>query len=461
MRSLGIPGARSRHAVIALLILGGAVTAPADELRRRGMMGVQLAPVTEENAADLKLEKPMGIAVLNTMPDTAASAAGVQAKDVIVSIGGKTFADMNEGMRLLREYYAGDTIKLGILRDGQPIEIALVPRERPREVSSEFETIYDCAGAPGHRVRTCITRLSGTGLFPAILFVQSLVPGSIEFADPRMARHPYKQLVDHLTRAGFVTMRVDRPGNGDSEGADPRRPRLADDVAAFTAAAGKLAGYDFVDPQRVFVLALSSGSALAPALAQSDAVRGVITYAAIARPWTDHLPESMSRRWELGMVPEEERKANVEKLRTIVRLCLVERKPPRDIVAAQPELAELVGQLVQSDEFIMGAHYSFFCELAALDLPAEWKKVSVPVLALWGESDFVAARACSQTLVEVVNQAHPGSARLQVLPGVDHNFAPMEDQEESFLAGFSSEFSPIVVETVKQWIQEQGSAKAG
>jgi len=441
----------------ALLLL--AMPVNADELRRRGVMGVQLAPVTEEQAGELKLEKPAGMMVQSVFPDTAAAEAGVKPNDVVVSIGGKSFESLPDGLALTRAYYAGDTMKLGIIREGKPMDIEIKLRERPRETASDFELTYDCAGEPGHRVRTYVSRPQGAGKYPAILFVQSLNPGPVEFADPRMAKHPYKQVVDQLTRAGFVTMRVERPGNGDSDGDDPRRPKLADDVAAFNAAAKKLATYDFVDPQRVYVFAQSSGSALAPTLAQNPAVRGVITFAAIARPWSEHLPESMTTRWKLNLIEGEELNANIEKAKLFTRLCFTEGKSPKDAFAAHPELREFAADFVRDDEFIMGSHYTFFQELAAIDLPAQWAKVNVPVLVIWGESDFVAPRACSALIADAVNRDHPGHARFVPLAGIDHNFAPMGDAEESFLAGWTGEFNPVIVETVKKWVEESAAPK--
>ncbi|HRX84638.1 MAG TPA: PDZ domain-containing protein [Phycisphaerae bacterium] len=431
----------------------------ADELPRRGLMGVQLGPVTAELATELKLEKPDGFAVLGVFPDTAAAAAGLQAQDVVVSVDGKPVATLEDGLNILRTLHAGDTAKLGIIRAGKPLDVPLTLRERPRETSTDFEITYDCAGEPGHRVRTYVSRPKDDAKHPAILLVQSLNPGPVEFSDPRMANHPYKRLADELTRAGFVVMRAEREGNGDSEGGDPRHPKLANDVASFNAALTRLAAYDFVDAQRVYVFAQSSGAAIAPALARNPAVDGVITYAAIARPWTEHLPETLAARWKLGMRDEAEIKADLPKVKQFVQLCLVEGKNPQEVLSAHPELTEITTGLVQ-DEFVMGSHYSFFHELAALDLGAQWKEVKVPVLALWGKSDFVATRACSEFVASSATAGGNARARFVALAGIDHSYAPMEDAEESFLAGFVGEFNPVIIKTIKQWVEETATNKA-
>lgn len=459
MRLIAISGRSLRRTLLVLAPLALAAGALADELPRRGLMGVQLGPVTAEMATERKLENTRGMAVLGVMPDTAASAAGLQAGDVIQSIEGKPVDDLEAGLGLLRAFHAGDTARLGVLREGKTLELPLTLRERPRETATDFEIVYDCAGAPGHRVRTIVSRPKDTGRHPAILFVQSLNPGSLEFANPQMAKHPYKQLCDQLTRAGFVVMRADREGNGDSEGGDPRRPHVADDVRSFSAALEKLAAYDFVDPQRVYVFAQSSGAAIAPALASNSAARGVITYAAVARPWIEHMPETLALNWKLAMVADEELKGNVEKARTFTQLCIVDGKNPQDVLAAHPELADIAPGLVDG-EYVMGSHHSFFHELATLDLAAQWRTVQVPVLALWGEADFVAMRACSEFIVKNAAAGGNGRCRFVELKGIDHNYAPMEDAEESYLAQFTGEFNPVIVETIKAWVAQQAAPSA-
>ncbi|MCB9849500.1 MAG: PDZ domain-containing protein [Phycisphaerales bacterium] len=441
-------------ATALLTLLAFATATHADELKRRGMLGIQLAPIFENQVAELKLKDTKGIFIRGVMPNSAAERSGMLANDVIVSVGGKSFDDIDAAVALFRDYRAGDVMKLGVVRDGQPVDLELTLEERPKETSDEFDIVYDSAGAPGHRVRTYVTKPRDAAKHPAILFIQSLNPGPMEFANERNANHPYKQLVDNLTREGFVTMRVDRPGNGDSEGDDPRRPKLADDLTAFGAALEKLASYDFVDPQRVYIFAQSTGSVLAPTLARSSAARGVITYAAIARAWNEHLLESMQARWKLELLPEDEYKTNSQQAAELVKLCMIEGQNPKSVLEAHPELRGIAEGLVQ-DEFIMGSHYSFFHEMATVDLPKQWAQVDVPVLAMWGTCDFVAGRGCSELIAQSVNSKHPGRATFKALEGIDHGYSPMEDAEESYLAGFTGEFDADIIKAVKNWVSAQ------
>jgi pimeloyl-ACP methyl ester carboxylesterase len=453
-----IRNSRTVRFTACVLLLFAAATR-ADELKRRGRMGVQLAPLEADRAKELGIAG--GMRVPGVMPGTPAEQAGVKSGDIMVAIDGQRFSDIQSGLNLLRGRRAGDTLKVELLRDGKPVNVEITLADRPKETSDEFDIIYASAGKPGQRVRTYISKPRAAGKHPAILFVQSLNPSPMEFADPRMAVHPYKQLSDRLTRAGFVTMRVDRPGNGDSEGGDPRKPKLADDLTAFNAALTALAARPEVDPAHVYVFAMSMGSALAPRLAAHDAAKGVITYAAIARPWPEHLMESMQTRWKFELIEEDEFKQRSAHAKQFLDGFFVAGQTPQAILAAHPEIADFVGQLVQDEEYMMGSHYTFFQEMGKLDLAAQWATVRVPVLVLWGGSDFVAGKGCSALIAKTVNAKHPGLATFKVVEGTDHNFAPMEDAEESFLAGFTGEFNPAVIQQIEAWIAERGTTKNG
>jgi pimeloyl-ACP methyl ester carboxylesterase len=206
---------------------------------------------------------------------------------------------------------------------------------------------------------------------------------------------------------------------------------------------------------------MSMGSALAPRLAAHDAAKGVITYAAIARPWPEHLMESMQTRWKFELIEEDEFKQRSAHAKQFLDGFFVAGQTPQAILAAHPEIADFVGQLVQDEEYMMGSHYTFFQEMGKLDLAAQWANVRVPVLVLWGGSDFVAGKGCSALIAKTVNAKHPGLATFKVVEGTDHNFAPMEDAEESFLAGFTGEFNPAVIQQIEAWIAERGTTKNG
>src|SRR5437016_2155647 len=66
-------------------------------------------------------------------------------------------------------------------------------------------------------------------------------------------------LADDLTKRGFATLRVERPGCGDSEGGPLRDVDFDTEVDGYADALRAFKGSDFVDRRRVFIFGHSMG----------------------------------------------------------------------------------------------------------------------------------------------------------------------------------------------------------
>ena len=85
----------------------------------RGLLGVQIQPVSKEIAESLSLKSEKGALVAVVQPDSAALAAGVQSGDVIVSVDGKKVDGIKELTRTISAVKPGTSVKLGVWRDGK------------------------------------------------------------------------------------------------------------------------------------------------------------------------------------------------------------------------------------------------------------------------------------------------------------------------------------------------------
>lgn len=428
--------------------------AAAEELRHRGLIGVTLRDEYAKNGERGRSAGGSGIHVVAVMPNSAAAAANLQADDIIIKIGPDPTPNLDVGLKWLRKYFAGDEVELTIVRAGKEKTFTVTLRARPKEKWDGFEVIYDQAGTTDQRVRTLVTRPPAPGKYPAILFIQSLSPASIELAFPMP--YPLRSVVDGFTKEGFVFMRADRLGTGDSDGLSVRDTTVKMDIATFRSALAKLRTYEFVDPRKVFILAFSSGGAIAPIVARKHGVKGVITFGTMARPWIVQAVEMMRRRWTFELLPEDEMVANTRALKNFLRQCFVKNKSLPEVFAEHPDLAEFVRKfnVVSDDRDVFGMSLSFGRQLMDLRIENEWAKVDAPVLAIWGKSDFIASRKDSQLVIEAVNRSHSGNGTFVALPGTCHSCCKAEDQEESFLAG-AGDFNPVVVKTVADWIRQQ------
>ena len=89
----------------------------------RGLLGVQIQPVTEELAQSMSLGDEKGALVAQVTPDSAAMAAGVQAGDVIKSVDGKSVDTIKDLTRTISSLKPGTAAKIGLLRDGKEMTL--------------------------------------------------------------------------------------------------------------------------------------------------------------------------------------------------------------------------------------------------------------------------------------------------------------------------------------------------
>ncbi|HWN81657.1 MAG TPA: PDZ domain-containing protein, partial [Candidatus Udaeobacter sp.] len=104
---------------------------PGEGLRQRGEAGYRFRDLRPDEADSLGLLPPGGVVVTSVGAGTAADVAGLMTGDVIRSYGLSLVGDGPSLLSASRRYRAGDTVQVGLMRDGAVIQLALVPRSRP------------------------------------------------------------------------------------------------------------------------------------------------------------------------------------------------------------------------------------------------------------------------------------------------------------------------------------------
>ncbi len=99
---------------------------------KRGYLGVQIQPVTQDIADGLGMKSTDGALVAETQPDTPAAAAGVKSGDVIVKLNNEAVTS------------AGDlTRKVGALKPGDKAEVTFVRNGEQQTVSVTLGSVAD------------------------------------------------------------------------------------------------------------------------------------------------------------------------------------------------------------------------------------------------------------------------------------------------------------------------------
>ena len=333
-------------ALALLAIATAAWSQPSDELPRRAALGVALA-----------VDDAGAVSVSGVADGSSAAAAGIKAGDVIVALDGMSITTAAQVQGIIGARRGGDALAVDVERDGARSRVVARLQPFPSESLPNTEFSYGHVTLDdGVRLRTIVSApTNASGRAPAVLLLQGGSCGSIDV--PQAGSTGPNALLHAIAAQGFVTMRVDKPGAGDSEGPPCAEIGFREELAGYRAALRALEANPAVDADRVFLLGLSLGGFFAPIIAQDAKIEGISVYGAIAFTPTTY----------------------------------------------------------------PGRSERFFREIAEIDDILElWEQVEARVLLLHGTYDATTTASDHAKIAAAVNSAHPGLAEHRELEGLDH-----------------------------------------
>lgn len=127
-----------RHSAVALPLT--TIHRVSDELLkegriRHGYLGVGLQPVRipANLRSRMNAAADTGLIVLSVEPESPAERAALQIGDILVSLNRRTVSDIEELQTALRGDVVGQTVKVLVLRGGEPAELLVTVTERTKE----------------------------------------------------------------------------------------------------------------------------------------------------------------------------------------------------------------------------------------------------------------------------------------------------------------------------------------
>jgi pimeloyl-ACP methyl ester carboxylesterase len=416
---------------------------PVGELRRQAFLGVALSSPNPNRA---------GAEVRRVTNAEVAAKTGLRQGDRILRVNDTLLGSPAVFQRALISLRAGDTARFEIVRDGQLLNFTATLQPLPREQLKGVEPIYDSALTDlGFRVRTIITRpQNASGKLPAVFLVGWLSCDSVEYPSGPDDDGFGQLLHDVATQSGHVLVRMDKPGIGDSEGPSCSETDFQTELAAYRAAFRTLKRYDYVDPERIFILGLSNGGGFAPLVPQDEKVRGYIVAGGWSKTWFEHMLELERRRLKLSGKKAGEVTDSMKGYAEFYTDYLRQKMTPREILKSKTHLAPL---WYGGPEHQYGRPASFFHQLEDLNLSAHWEKVETPVLVMHGEYDWIMSRDDHQLITDIVNSKQAGRATFVELPKTDHLFMTFENSSKAF-EGQAGRYNKSVTEHVLRFLRQ-------
>jgi len=351
--------------------------APDGGLPRRPALGVALGPADG------------GSVVTAVLAGSAAEAGGIKMGDVIRSVDGSPVRVPDDVIAAVARHRAGETMQLEIVRSGTPaphaVRLGSLVRETMPGVTFEYGAV---ALADGSRLRTIVTVPEGErSRRPAVLLLPGGGCGSVDI--PMAPDLAQSGLMRTLAARGYVTMRVEKSGVGDSTGPACDTIGYFQELDGYRAALTALERHPAVDAERVILLGISLGGVFAPVLANESSVRGIVVYGT------------------LGSAP-----------------------------SPYPGRSE-----------------RFFREFATADIKGAWSAVTARVLVLHGQFDENEAVIDHTQIAPWVNARHPGYATHRILEGLDHCWTRHPSMEAARGHCGSGKPDTTLIDTVLRFLQ--------
>ncbi|HEU0034282.1 MAG TPA: alpha/beta fold hydrolase [Kofleriaceae bacterium] len=368
-------------------------------LPRRAYLAIELGP--DEHAFT-----PNGAVVDGVLPGGMAELAGVRAGDIVASLGGASLRSLDELGVALRLVARRSTVALSYTRDGASIlrDVSVI------SVPNEPGFAYDHVTLDDARLRVITSSVATPRAL--ILAIQGIACDTIESG-------PIAELARAWTAAGFDTLRIDKPGVGDSEGASCHAIDFDAELACFVEAAERALALAEARSIPLVLFGHSVGSIVAAALAPHVSPAAIVTYGAPFTRWLACLVETTRRQLALRGV--------------------------------DADAIERAARHVHERAFVDGYNTrsaAYHRQLDQLDPAALWSRVTAPTLVLRGEHDWV-VRADDQAALAAAT-----GGTLVDLPGLDHVMGSHPDVATSQTAYGAGPFDPAIASASIRWLEK-------
>src|SRR5438093_3686283 len=365
------PRLPSLRAFPTLSVPDPALAGAHDELPRKGYLGVRLAPLSDGARARQEPGRETGALIEAVIPDTTAANHGIKQGDVLLAVNARTVASVDDVMAAVAAIKVGQKFEVSLLRGGQRIVLQMTLKERPRDRGDNFDVLYHHVVTGPARIRTIVTRPHAPRKHPVLVLIKGGGSGTVD--EPLSGPQPYSRILNEFAKRGYVTVRVDKPGIGDSEGGPFVDVDFQAELDAYRQAMTAVRAYTFVDVDQVFIFGHSMGGVFAPIIASEIPVRGVAVYGTVAKTWTEYFLENWRRQAVLAGDDPARIDSMLHDLAAALHYLLMERRRPDEILRVRPDLNSTVAKLAP-DGLIAGRSVPFWSQLASMNLPAYWAK---------------------------------------------------------------------------------------
>lgn len=455
---------------VLLLVFFLSINSFGQSLPRNFFNGSSFKSADVETLKKVIPAKKAGLEVVEIIPQSTAEAVKIQKGDILLTLNGESIdvvADFKKGK--LSTLKAGDKVQYEVWRNNKKVSLEGIALQRPPEKGEGLTYEYGAVKYQDGLIRSLISKPEkATTKLPAVLFIQGYTCSPNVDLD---ASHPYKRLTDGLSKGGYVVMRIEKPGMGESKGTPPcGEIDFVQETEAFENALLLLKQRSDVDSNQIYIWGHSMGGLIAPVLAARHSwVSGCIVYGTVASIWSEYLlrmNRSQAAGFGLSPVLIEQNQRLVQKA---IHEVFVLQKAPTTVAQQEPTLKSVLQSSLgwnEKDNTLFTRSVAFNHTLEQLSVAEKWSQVSGRVLAIYGEADIEAIdESGAKAVADIVNYYHPGNGRFYLLPQTDHSFAKVGSIKDGFrtkaLPDYGNimvaNFNPEIIRVSLEWLKNKES----
>jgi len=458
----------AKHSLGILIVLVTFIsTLHAQHLLRKGSLGIAYVEASDSLLDAWKIIETRGILVKSVAPHSTAEQLGIRADDILIAVNETDSLYLFDFQNIEQQLKENDPISITFLRKNRKTRVVGIVKPAPRE-SSVGEVIYDEVPYQRGYLRTIVHKPHHPEKAPAVFYIQDFECGSIDFSKDSLS--PTKQLVDGWVKAGYVVVRVEKPGVGESAGTkDCSRLDYQEELAAFQNAFRFTQKLPFVDSSKVFLFGHSVGGTVVPIVTLKARLkpRGVMVYGTVIKPWFEYMMDVFRKQPLLYKESPLTADVNARMMTPLLYEWLVQGRSATDLLSVPDFEAILTSKenpLGYRRGTFWGRSAGYFSDLNRTNLFQAWAQAKVPTLAIHGEFDSQAISSeAAQQLAQIVNESLPSKGTYKLLRNADHfmvktnSFVEYKQlvQKGQYKAYAEQNFANSIVEMTVNWMQQQ------
>ena len=292
------------------------------------------------------------------------------------------------------------------------------------ETAASYKVIYGSVKVNQDLQRVIVTVPNSKGPHPAFMLIGGLGCYSVDFSDAGPHIESYKKIIEFMALQGFVTMRVEKTGMGDSQGQACAEQNFDRELAGYIAGIKALKSYSFVNAERVSIFGHSIGGVIAPLLIEQVPVHAAIVMGTLAERWYDYDRTNTIRQLYLSGATAPQVASEIKIHDLVAKEFFINKKTPAEIKKVYPNGAHYL-------EFPV--HYTYMQQLADLDLATSWKKTDAKVFMILGKADFIGSQWEEvESFSQNINEVRTQKIQTENMPSLDHFFRNANTWAESF-----------------------------